>query len=127
MPFHRAQKKSRLPGPNPFPLSLVMDMHAFKTYARGCINHRWINTVVILFVTDTEQFFSQMRKLIQKLSKIWAGDPGSGKYLSRIQGPKSTGSRIRIRNTVSRLAARWFLSYCRRSWRLMIFAMHSAL
>ncbi len=37
-------KNSRIPGPNPLPLSLVMDMHASKHYARGCINHRCINS-----------------------------------------------------------------------------------
>ncbi len=35
-------KNSRIPGPNPLPLALVMDMHASKNYARGCINHRCI-------------------------------------------------------------------------------------
>ncbi len=30
MPFHRAPK-TRIPGPNPLPLALVMDMHASKT------------------------------------------------------------------------------------------------
>jgi hypothetical protein len=41
-------KNSRIPVPNPLPLPLVMDMHASKHYARGCMNHRCINTVVIL-------------------------------------------------------------------------------
>ncbi len=37
-------KNSRIPGPNPLPLALIMDMQATKTYARGCINHRCINS-----------------------------------------------------------------------------------
>ncbi len=37
-------KNSGIPGPNPLPLALVMDMHASKTYARGCINYRCINS-----------------------------------------------------------------------------------
>jgi hypothetical protein len=43
-------------------------------------------------------------KIVNKLSKIWVWDPGSGKNLFRIpdpgsRGQKVTGSRIRIRNT----------------------------
>ncbi len=40
------------------------------------------------------------QKVVIKLSKIWVWDQRSGKNLSRIQGQKGTGSRIRIRNTV---------------------------
>jgi hypothetical protein len=36
-------KNSRIPGPNPLPLSLVMDMHASKTLWT-CINHRCFNS-----------------------------------------------------------------------------------
>jgi hypothetical protein len=57
----------------------------------------------------------------------WWWWSGIRKYLSWIQGPKSTGSRIRIHNTGSRLAARWFLSYCRRSWRLLMLMLLSFL
>jgi hypothetical protein len=32
------------PNPNPFPLAHVMDMHASKTHARGCINHKCVNS-----------------------------------------------------------------------------------
>ncbi len=44
------------------------------------------------------------KKIVKKLLKIWSWDPGSEirdpeKNLSRIQGSKSTQSRIRIRNT----------------------------
>jgi hypothetical protein len=42
------------------------------------------------------ELFTQ--KIVTKLSKIWAWDPGSGKNLFRIQGSKM--HRIRIRNTV---------------------------
>jgi hypothetical protein len=34
-PFHRAQKNSGIPGPNPLPLPHVMDMHASKTLCTG--------------------------------------------------------------------------------------------
>jgi hypothetical protein len=40
-------KNSRIPGPNPLPLALVMDMQWCthpKHYARGCIDHRCINS-----------------------------------------------------------------------------------
>jgi hypothetical protein len=40
------------------------------------------------------------KKIVKKLLKIWSWDPGSKTYSgSRIQGSKSTRSRIRIRNT----------------------------
>ncbi len=50
-----------------------------------------------------QRIFSQ--KIVTKLSNIWVWDPGSGKNPFRIpdpgsRGQKSTGSRIRIRNTV---------------------------
>jgi hypothetical protein len=50
--------------------------------------------------------FEQVRYLIQKnvtkLSEIWVGDPRSGKKpIPDPGGQKSTGSRIRICNTVS--------------------------
>ncbi len=53
-----------------------------------------------------KKLFTQ--KIVTKLSKIWVWDPGSGKNLFRIQDPgsrgqKSTGSRIRIRNTAKYL------------------------
>jgi len=35
MPFHRVQKNSRIPGPNPLHLALVTDMHASKTLCTG--------------------------------------------------------------------------------------------
>ncbi len=38
-------KNSRIPGPNPFPLPLVMDMHVSKTLCTGLyVNHRCINS-----------------------------------------------------------------------------------
>jgi hypothetical protein len=42
MPFHRAQKTLDFQGTTPFPLALVMDLHASKT--KGHINHRCINS-----------------------------------------------------------------------------------
>jgi hypothetical protein len=62
-------KNSRIPGPYPLPLALVMDMHASKHYARGCINHRCINSYFKISVfKDAMQaevfylFFSLKRK-----------------------------------------------------------------
>jgi hypothetical protein len=40
----KGPKNYRFPGPNPIPLALIMNLHASKTYARGCINHRCINS-----------------------------------------------------------------------------------
>ncbi len=40
----QGQKNSRIPGPNPLPLALVMDMHASKTLCTGLFKslvHRW--------------------------------------------------------------------------------------
>jgi hypothetical protein len=53
------------------------------------------------------EFFTQ--KIVNKLSKIWAWDPGSGKPGSRSQ--KGTGSRIRIRNTGSSLFLLRFMKF----------------
>jgi hypothetical protein len=53
-------------------------------------------------IPELVEIFTQ--KIVTKLSKISVWDPGSGKNLFRIPDPgsrglKSTGSRIRIRNT----------------------------
>jgi hypothetical protein len=50
------------------------------------------------------ELFTQ--KIVNKLSKIWVWDPGSGKNLFRIpdpgsRGQKGTGSQIRIPNTAA--------------------------
>jgi hypothetical protein len=40
-------KNSRIPGPNPLPLALVINLHASKTsLCMGCINHRCINSYI---------------------------------------------------------------------------------
>ncbi len=40
----QVQKNSCFSGPNALPLTLVMDLHTSKHYARGRINHRCINS-----------------------------------------------------------------------------------
>ncbi len=56
-------KNSRIPGPNPLPLDLVMDMHASKTLCTGCINHRRINSYY--FESDIESASLLIQKLLQ--------------------------------------------------------------
>jgi hypothetical protein len=48
---------------------------------------------------------ANFQRIVTKLSKQWAWDPGSGKNLFRIQGSKRHRIRIRIRITIKNFIA----------------------
>jgi hypothetical protein len=76
-------KKSRIPGPNPLPLALVMDLHTSKTLCTVLYNQRCINSSFNFFFDPASKKFKNQPhmditywlKCVARKNKYSSSDP----------------------------------------------------
>ncbi len=80
-------KKFRFPGPNPLPLVLVTDWICThpKRYARGCVNHRYINSYYVpySFLLISSKFCNGRSSAVMLLYRT--GRAGGGVHFGKVR------------------------------------------